>query len=63
MQVRLIVQNSEDGNLGEEYILFTEDFDCDAEEFKYPKCTITIDKVIEMEEVSGFPLETDFKKN
>lgn len=60
MKIRLIMQSTKYGD--EEYVHFSEDFKADFEDFKIGLCTIDFDKVIEMDEVLGFPTGYDLKR-
>jgi hypothetical protein len=60
MKVRLIIQSNHDGT--SEYVTFTDDFKTKSEDFLYPDHRIDFDKMIEMDEVAGFPLNYDLKR-
>jgi len=60
MRIRLIIQSDESGET--EYVEFTDDFEADVNDFKYPTCKIDLDKIIEMDEVMGFPINSTLQR-
>ena len=60
MKIRLIMQTDASGE--NEFVEFTDDFETDVDDFKYPMCDITFDEIIEMDEVMGFPLNFSLKR-
>jgi hypothetical protein len=59
--VRLIHYVSKDSHGSREGVVFTQDFDCDADDFCPPDCKVYSDQQIDMED-NGFPFETNLEK-
>jgi len=60
--LRFIGTSPSNGELNEETITFTEDFDSPADEWCVPGHTVYCDQLIEMEIPACFPMETTFRK-